>query len=223
MMTFNDHIKILSDTLYEKRPTNFNPSWISKNTPKVYRYIYKNIRTENNDIDWDKVTSSLDRSFCKRWTRYRQKSIKFYEKQSEVDCILSKYKDRLYTFIAYANEADKRMQSRMIISLVRISQKGNLCAEQEVVKWITYITDDWIDRYPQMHRWKGYADEVEDKIKGCIRRYRYTGSFLGYLFRTLEYSVRGKPPLVSLNDNVFGGEKTREEYAVVQEGWQIYK
>lgn len=221
-MTFDYHIKILNDTLSEKNPSKFSSSWILQNAPRVYRYINKNIRTENDDIDWDKVTSSLDRSFCKRWVRYRQKSIRVYDSQSEVDIILSKYKDRLYTFIAYATEEDKKMQSRMLISLVRLSQKGNVCAEQEVVKWITYITDDWIDRYPQMYRWRGYADEVDGHIKGCVRRYRYTGSFLGYLFKTLEYSVRGKPPLVSLNDNIFG-DKTREEYAKVEEDWQIYK
>lgn len=221
-MTFDVIIKILNDTLSEKNPSKISSSWILQNAPRVYRYINKNIRTENGDIDWDKVTSSLDRSFCKRWVRYRQKSIKVYENQSEVDIILSKYKDRLYTFIAYATEEDKKMQSRMLISLVRLSQKGNVCAEQEVVKWITYITDDWIDRYPQMYRWRGYADEVDGHIKGCVRRYRYTGSFLGYLFKTLEYSVRGKPPLVSLNDNIFG-DKTREEYSMVEEDWQIYK
>ena len=221
-MTFDYHIKILNDTLSEKNPSKISSSWILQNAPRVYRYINKNIRTENDDIDWDKVTSSLDRSFCKRWVRYRQKSIRVYENQSEVDIILSKYKDRLYTFIAYATEDDKKMQSRMLISLVRLSQKGNVCAEEEVVKWITYITDDWIDRYPQMYRWRGYTDEVDGHIKGCVRRYRYTGSFLGYLFKTLEYSVRGKPPLVSLNDNIFG-DKTREEYAKVEEDWQIYK
>jgi len=221
-MLFDDCIKILNNTLSEKNPPKFNASWILQNIPQVYRYINKNIRTENDDIDWDRVTSSLDRSFCKRWIRYRQKSNRVYENQSEVDIILSKYKDRLYTFIAYATEDDKKMQSRMLISLVRLSQKGNICAEQEVVKWITYITDDWIDRYPQMYRWRGYADEVDGHINGCVKRYRYTGSFLGYLFKTLEYSVRGKPPLVSLNDNIFG-DKTREEYAKVEEDWQIYK
>jgi hypothetical protein len=221
-MGFERIIKILNDVLSEKNPSKFSSSWILQNAPCVYRYINKNVRTENDDIDWDRVTSSLDRSFCKRWVRYRQKSIRVYESQSEVNIILSKYKDRLYTFIAYATEDDKKMQSRMLISLVRLSQKGNVCAEQEVVKWITYITDDWIDRYPQMYRWRGYADEVDGHIKGCVKRYRYTGSFLGYLFKTLEYSVRGKPPLVSLNDNIFG-DKTREEYAKVEEDWQIYK
>ena len=222
-MLFSEAITTLNQTLSEKQPSTFSPSWILEHTPRVYRYIHKNIRTENNDIDWDMITRSLERSFQKRWLRYRHKQAKPYERQSEVDTILQKYKDKLYTFICPSGDDDKQIQQTMLISLVRIGQKGNVCAQDEVVKWVTYITDDWIDRYPQMYRWKGYTDEVEGKIKGCIRCYRYTGSFLGYLFRTLEYSVRGKPPLVSLNDNVFDGSKTLEEYARVEEDWWIYK
>jgi len=222
-MKFEFVIKLLNKKLEEKNPQIINPSWVFKYVPRVYIFIQKNLRTENNEIDWDKVTSSLDRSFQKRWTRYKYKKVKFYESQSEVDNILSKYKDKLYTFLCVSNEKDKHIQQTMIISLVRIGQKGNICAQNEVVKWVTYITDDWIDRYPQMYRWKGYTDEIEDKIKGCIRRYRYTGSFLGYLFKTLEYSARGKPPLVSLNDYLFDGNKTREEYSILQEDRKIYK
>ncbi|MFA6585542.1 MAG: hypothetical protein WCS86_00045 [Candidatus Paceibacterota bacterium] len=222
-MKFEFIVKLLNKKLEKGNPKIINPSWILKNTPNVYSYIQKNIRTENNDIDWDKVTTSFNRSFQKRWTKYRCKQIEFYESQSEVDTILSKYKDKLYTFLCVSNTKDKHIQQTMLVSLVRIGQKGNICAQNEVVKWITYITDDWIDRYPQMYRWKGYTDEIEYKIKGCIRCYRYTGSFLGYLFRTLEYSARGKPPLVSLNDHLFESSKNLEEYAIVQEDWQIYK
>jgi hypothetical protein len=73
-----------------------------------------------------------------------------------------------------------------------------------------------------MYRWKGYADEVEDKIKGCAKRYRYTGSFLGYLFKTLEYSARGKPPLVSFDDKIFDGKKTRGEYMLQETSESAY-
>jgi len=216
-MTFRRHIKILNGVLLEKQPSSFNPSWVVQNTPNTYQYFRKNVRTENNHIDWDKVTSSLKRIFQKRWIRYRYKQAKPYERQSEVDVILNKYKDKLYTFLCPSDEKDKKIQQTMLISLVRIGQKGNICAREEVVKWVTYVTDDWIDRYPQMYRWKGYTDEVPDKIRGCIRCYRYTGSFLGYLFRTLEYSVRGKPPMYSLDDKIFDGSKTRIEYAVTED------
>ncbi len=216
-------VKNLNQILEEKQPLNFSPSWIFTNAQPLYHHIRLNFRTENDDIDWDIVTQGLRRSFQKRWVRYKRKNIKLYERQSEVDVILDKYKDKLYTFLAPADEHDKKIQHRMIISLVRVGQKGNICAQQELIKWVTFITDDWIDRYPRMYRWKGYEDEIGDKIKNCIRLYRYTGSFLGYLFKTLEYSALGKPPLHSLNDKMFNGEKTLEEFAVIEEDWQIYK
>jgi len=205
-------VRVLNKTLKEKDPKTFSSSWIFQHCQPVYHYIRLNFRTENGDVDWDVVTQSLKRTFQKRWIRYKRKYIKLYERQSEVDLILNKYKDKLYTFIAQENEQDKKIQQKMIVSLVRIGQKGNVCAQQELIKWVTFITDDWIDRYPQMYRWKGYADEVEDKIKTCIRLYRYTGSFFGYLFKTLEYSARGKPPLVSVDDKILDGSKTRLEY-----------
>jgi Fic family protein len=40
----------------------------------------------------------------------------------------------------------------------------------------------------------GYEAEIRTHIELCIRRYRYSGSFLRYVFRTLEYSGRGIRP-----------------------------
>jgi len=216
-MKVEQALKNLNQLLKERQPQTFSTTWIVANAPSIYRCIWKNVKTENGAVDWDRVTSELDRTFQHRFVRYRQKQVKPYERQSEVDLILTKNKERLYTLIAPATERDKAMQHRILISLVRVGQRGNICAQEELVKWVTFITDDWIDRYPQMLRWKGYEDEVGDKIKHCIRCYRYTGSFLGYLFKTLEYSARGKPPLCSLDDTFLGGAKRRVEYAIVEE------
>lgn len=216
-MTFAKAVRLLNTTLTEKQPSTFSSSWIYFNTPSVYHFVRVNYRTENDHIDWDIITQSLDRSFAKRWTRYRYKQARLYKKRSDVDAVLERYKDKLYTFFAPASKEDKQIQDLMIIRLVRIGQRGNISAQEELVQWVTYVTDDWIDRYPQMYRWKGYEDEVPDKIRACIRCYRYTGSFLGYLFKTLEYSARGKPPLVSLDDKIIDGAKTRIEYARAEE------
>lgn len=202
------------NVLFEQQdPEVINSTWIAKNAPKTYRHIYKNCRLDTGGIDWDTVTSHFERKYQKRWTWYRYKQAKKYERQSEVDLILNRYKDKLYTFIAQADESDKRIQDKMIIRLVRLSQRGNVLAEMELLKWVKFVTDDWLDRYPQMYRWKGYEDEVPNRIRACIRCYRYTGSFLGYLFKTLEYSAYGKPPIVSLDDKILDGSKTRIEYA----------
>lgn len=215
-MVFDEVIENLNQVLEEKQPSKFSPSWILENNPRAYRYIWKNIRTETNEIDWDTVTSSLERSFQKRWTRYRYKQAKKYENQDELNLVLNKYKDKLYTFISPVDEKDREIRNRIIISLVRIAQKGNVLAQNELIKWVTFIIDVWIEKYYQVFKWKGYPDEVEDKIKGCIRCYKYTGSFIGYLFKTLEYSARGKPPQCSINDKLFDGESERIDF-VVQE------
>lgn len=216
-MKFREAVSRLNKILKEKEPKTFSSSWIFRNAQPVYQYARQNLRTENGGIDWDTLTRAIDRSFTWRWLRYRYKQAKPYEKQSEVDVILNKYKDKLYTFLVQTSEKDKKIQDRMVVSLVRLGQKGNVCAQKELVKWVTFITNDWIDKYPQIWRWQGYESEIEAKILGCVRCYRYTGSFLGYLFRTLEYSGKGKPWLYSLDDKILDGKKTRGEYAKAEE------
>jgi hypothetical protein len=208
-------IKNLNQILKEKKPVKFDSNWIETNALKDYEYICKNIQTENNDVDWDKVTSLLDRPFQRRWILPNKKNVEPYESRLEVDTILNTNKDKLYTIIAPLNEKDKLTQHGIIISLVRIGQKGNVVAQEEIIKWLTFIVHEWIDLYPQIRKWKGYSDEVDEKIKSCIRCYRYTGSFLNYLFRTLEYSARGKPPLCSLDEPFRNGQKTRVDFFIV--------
>jgi len=99
--------------------------------------------------------------------------------------------------------------------LVRVTQRGNICAENELVEWVQYITNDWSDRYPQIWKWRGRNGEVVGKIKACIRCYKYTGSFLGYLFKTLEYSARGLPYEVSLDDTVGDGGATKIDLLIL--------
>lgn len=201
-MTFDTAIKELNDILNEKQPDKFSSSWVVANSPRTYRYICKNIRTPLNNIDWDTVTSSLDRCNAKKFIWYKKKIIKPYENQDELDCVLVKYKDKLYTFITLQGEEDRNIRNKIIVALVRVAQKGNILAEQSLIEWMSYITTEWSEKYPQIWKWRGRDDEVRDKIKGCIRCYKYTGSFPGYLFKTLEYSARGIPPEVSLDDTV---------------------
>jgi hypothetical protein len=217
MRDFDYHIKTLNTTLLEHLPEKISPSWILVNSPSAYRHIVKYVRDDYDYIDWDRVTSGLDREFQKRWMQNRQKQVILYEKQSEVDVLLTKYKSKLYTFICNYAKEDRVIQDKLMIGLVRLGQKGNILAQNEIVKWTNYIIDDWIDKYPQICKWKGYRDEVDDKVKCCIRCYRYTGSFLGYLFRTLEFSARGKPMTYSLDDKFADGEKTRIDYIVINE------
>lgn len=124
--------------------------------------------------------------------------------QFEVEVILTKYKDKLYTFVASIETNDRDIRNKIVIALVRTAQKGNILAQEELIKWLRYVIDDWVEKYYPLFKWKGYGDEIDDKIKSCIRGYKYSGSFMGYLFRTLQYSARGMRPLQawSLDDPV---------------------
>ncbi|MGA7791801.1 MAG: hypothetical protein WCA19_02100 [Candidatus Acidiferrales bacterium] len=196
-MDFHNVVAVLNKLLLQKRPETFNSSWVLKHAPACYRFIRNSIRTEVGNIDWDKVTHALEPQYQRRWTPRLRKKYRAYRNAIEIDLILNKYRNMLYVFIAPANLADRQVRDKIAIDLVRVAQKGNLLAKVEVVRLVRFTIDDWIDKYNCLSRWKGYNDEILEQIEGCVRRYRYTGSFFTYLFRTLEYAGRGICPIVT--------------------------
>ncbi len=204
-MDFDQTIRILNRRLTDCDPATFNSSWVLKHAPRCYRFIHKNIRTETGRIDWDKVTCALERKFQRRWMPIRKpKSLLPYEDLSEVNAILNKYRDKLYVFLVPSDRSDARTRNIISIPLVRLAQYGNLLAKQEVIKLVRFTIEGWIERYRFMSRWEGYEEEIQKHLEGCIRRYRYTGSFLNYVFRTFQYAGRGLKPLYafSLHDPI---------------------
>lgn len=188
---FDHAVQILNSRLAEERPNTFSGSWVQRHVPKAYRYIVANIRTALGNIDWDRVVVRLDRELQRRWTPRRPKTVKPYRNSREVKTVLAEYRENLYVFISPADANDRRLRDTISIALVRIAQKGNLRARQELLGLLRYVVDHWIEHCPRLERWRGYTDAIEQKLEGCIRRYRYTGTFIGYLFRTLEYAGRG--------------------------------
>ena len=210
-MDFRECTKTLRRILHEKNPQEFSSSWIVQNAPSAYRFIYKNVRNEIGEIDWDRVTVVLSRRYQKRWVRYRRKIKEEYENQDELEKILSKHRDKLYIFIAISNEKENRLRHRIAIALVRISQKGNVLATRQLVELLRYMVDEWIDKYFFMRRWRGAESEIDPAIEGCIRRYRYTGTFFGYLFKTLEYSANRLKSFYSLDGYLPGTDMRLSE------------
>jgi hypothetical protein len=204
-MDFNDAVKTINKLLKEKRPDTFNSTWIRKHAPHVYRFVQKNVRSEIGTIDWDRVTRSLDRKLQRKWnTTSRNRKIS-YRKTAEVGLVLNKYHDKLYIFLSPANKNDEYLRDMISISLVRIAQKGNIIAREEIIKLVRFTIDDWIVRYHTLSSWEGYEPLIQKRIEGCIRCYRYSGSFMRYLFRTLEYAGRGLRPIAEYSS--YSGKK----------------
>jgi hypothetical protein len=195
----------------KNRPNTFNSSWIRRYAPHIYRFFQKNVRREIGGIDWDRITRALDRKFQQKWITSRRKGTKLYRNKTEVKIILHKYEEKLYTYLSPADKDDRRIRDSISIALVRVAQKGNIIAKREIIKLVRFTIDEWIDLFPEISRWKGYEDLIKKRIEGCIRCYRYSGSFIGYLFKTLEYAGRGLKPIIaySLDDPIYAGHKKR--------------
>lgn len=204
MRHFQKVTAIINGMLSQNRPETFSSAWILKHAPQCYWFICKNIRTEVGAIDWDSVTHALEPKYQRLWVPRVRKSPKAYRDGREVDLILNTYRNKLYVFLAPADETDLRIRDKIAVALVRVAQAGNLLAKAEVVGLVRYTVDNWVDEHVFMSRWRGHEDEIREHIEGCIRRYRYSGSFLKYLFRTLEYAGRGIRPLLacSLGDSL---------------------
>jgi uncharacterized membrane-anchored protein YjiN (DUF445 family) len=213
-MNFSSAVKTINKLLRTIQPPTFNSSWILHNAPHVYRFIQKNIRTETDNIDWDRITRALDRKLqCKWAASYCGRRSEFCCDQRAVEIILKKYQDKLYTFLSPVDKQDREVRDIISIALVRIAQKGNPEAKEELIRLLRFTVDEWVEKCPRLSCWQGLDEIIQTRIEGCIRRYRYSGSFTWYLFRTLEYAGRGLRPVVaySLDDFQYSGEKRRSD------------
>jgi hypothetical protein len=190
-MDFECVVKIINQLIMEKRPDTFNSSWIRRYAPRVYQFIQRNVRTEVGSIDWDRVTRALDRRYQRKWMPCYRNRKTYYREKAEVGIILEKNHAKLYAFIAPANKNDEYMRDIISIALVRVAQKGNILAKEEIIKLVRFTIDEWIESRPALSSWEGYESLIPHRIEACIRCYRYSGTFIGYLFKTLEYAGRG--------------------------------
>jgi hypothetical protein len=211
-MNSSSAVRTINKLLRAIQPNTFCSSWIRQYAPDVYRFIQKNVRAESGGIDWDRFTRALNRKLQRRWqTPRRGRLPEGFRDERVVEIILKKYDNKLYTFLSPADAHDRQIRDIISIALVRLAQHGNLVARQEIQKLLRFTIDEWIEQYPKMSCWEGLSDTVEGHIEGCIRRYRYSGSFISYLFKTLKYAGRGLRPRVaySLDDHLYSGEKRR--------------
>ncbi|MEK7591255.1 MAG: hypothetical protein AAB489_03555 [Patescibacteria group bacterium] len=212
-MNFDQAIERLTQALKRWKPVRFNPYWIYWHEPKVYRFIQKNIRTGVGRIDWDCVTSKLDRPFQALWHEKRIGSLQPYSDHREVEIAIRKYWDKRYVFFTYDREDDE-MRNLISVALVRLAQRGNVAAEEELMEFLVLMVGDWVGKYRMLWRWQLNPGGLREQCKLCIYRYRYTGTFPGYLYKTLEYSSLQFPRPQLLDDTILDGDLRRVDRVV---------
>ena len=81
--------------------------------------------------------------------------------------VLNNYRDKLFVFIAAQNQEDRRMRDIIAISLVRLSQNGNILAKQELLELLLFSVEEWIAKYIWLSRWSGYDEKIKEQLEGC--------------------------------------------------------
>ena len=134
----------------------------------------------------------------------------------EFNDFYARHQSQLYAFIAQQNSEDKQMQDTIAIKLVRIAQGGHEKARTELISLMQLTIDNWIENDVRIARWRGYEENIPSLIERCIRGYRYSGTFIGYVYRTLEYSGRDLLPLeaYSLNESRRESNRTMSELVI---------
>ena len=195
-MNFEKAIRNINRSLNKKQPEILNPQWIKNRCEISYQFIIENVKTEFDDPDWDLIVSKLERHNQRLWMKgVKKKGVRLYKNKKELNLILKNHRNKLYTFLVQVDKEDKIICDWISIKIVRLSQNGNLLAKDEVINLLENLVSQWIEYDKSLFSWKGYNELMIEHIEACIRRFRYTGSFLGYLYRTLEYSGRGLIPL----------------------------
>lgn len=195
-MNLEKAVRNINRSITKMQPESINQQWIKYRCRISYQFIVKNIKTEFNQPDWDLLISRLERRHQKLWLNgIKRKEADLYKNESELNIILSKYRNKLYTFLARKDENDQNICDWISIKLVRMAQGGNILAKEKLVDLLSYLINQWVEYDESLFKWKGYNELLIENIGACIRRFRYAGTFLGYLYKTLEYSGRGLVPL----------------------------
>lgn len=192
-MDIEQAIQTLQLILRKEQPSRFSSAWVYIHAPKVYSFIWRKVRTELGDVDWDLVTSKLDKSYQRLWHPQRRRRNTQYRDVPEVRTALGAHWEKRYVFLHAPTEVEWRERDWIAAILARLSQKGNLSAQEELLELLRFMVDIWMERRPDLRKWRVHPSDLDHTLRQCIRCYRYTGSFSIYLLITLTKAGRGLP------------------------------
>ena len=195
--SFPQAIALLKELLNTHRPLEFNARWIRMHDCGLLTQICRHVRTaDHSAIDWQRVIQELDPVWRAKWHPRRMDvmaSVEEYEDMSEVEAILSQYREQLYLFFGAENRGDRVRRDTICHALVRLAQKGNVDAKDTLITYATFTMNDWIDRIPYLAPFHTVPNVSTERLEKCIRGYQFWDNgtpFFGYLYASLIAEVK---------------------------------
>lgn len=160
-MTLEDAIHTLQTALRKEQPSSLSSMWVYSRVPRVYFYIWRNVRTELGDVDWDLVTSKLEKPYQRLWHPQRRRRNAPYCDAYEVQAALGEHRDKRYVFLHAPTEAEWRERDWIAAILARLSQKGNVSAQDELLELLHFMVDSWMERRPDLRKWRVHPSDLD--------------------------------------------------------------
>lgn len=217
-----EEVKVeLADLLKELKPKYFSPTWIAEHNSSLYQRIARMFRNEKGFVDWDAVITALPEEDKVKWSKQRtyEESVpdKTYEDAEQVKDALGSYSDKLYTFYGTVDPEDENIRNEICNILIRLSQKGNLSAEKQLVDNMTYVAFNWIEEKEALRNIRYHMADIPELIRKAVYRFNTDHAalktpFAGYLFAQLKIAAQykyGKD--VSIHGSLDEGGSTLEE------------
>jgi hypothetical protein len=207
-------VEKIEKLVLKHKPYSIDEKWIRKHSRKSHKYILE------NNLSWDSITRLLDRSIQRKWNRKaKKKKVPESFNDYEVENFLSTHSKHLYVFVVFTNEQEFELCDYLSIQLVRMAQSGNICASETLLHLYEDIFLRWKENDKLIIRYRSYEEKIHEHFFGCVRRYRYSGSFIGYLKRTLQLQALTLPKIQTISLNTrskLTGRELHETLEIVE-------
>lgn len=187
--TKSSALKELLLLLQERKPSKISSRSIKKMAPNLFDFLRLNFRDRKGYIDWPSIISNFDEEIRVRFVfpvLYKKNlPEEVYENECEVKERLSVNMQFAYTFL-HANRGEEfEKRNEICLSLIELAKKGNKSAENKLIEFMRFLSDEWAEKIPTFGAFKYYPDESEEIIRRCIYNYRNAGPFVGYVNASL--------------------------------------
>lgn len=200
--------------LRAKTTETLNPEWIRQQDPKLYDYLSRILPHEKRQVRWDQLFSQLDPKWQKIWRIDESKRLSLDRRlpenlysdkraQKELDSLLEKKQDHLYTFTSDVKDShERREREEITLSLIEMAQNGNELAARKLVELSWWMIEGWALNREDMADALDYKEDLNDVIYKTVFYYdrKAEGKFFTYLRASVDGWLRHNRKIVVSSD-----------------------
>ncbi len=193
--------------LEKEKPKEWSPTFLAKKARHVFRFAERNLTNAKGGIEWDRLISLLPPEYQASWKRkifLEDITVaEGYSNQEEVDQLLEKHKDSLYLFYESTGKHEEDAVNQICMDFIDLIRKGNQEAKETFTQFLQPAITKWLDSEALPASLAQNPEKMNERVDRCLYLWKKNKTFLGYVFRTLDFTARGlkKHRVISLDED----------------------